>query len=197
MISNLISLENISLVRQDKEIINNYSLQINQKQKYNIYGENGSGKTSLLKIIAGITEPTKGEIHSNPSFDMNKDIFYIGHKYGLKNELTVYQNLEYALNFANNDDHSSIESELEEYSMKRYINTQVKYLSHGQKKIISLIQLTLISNKLWLLDEPFTGLDKVKIDLLLSKMDKHVSNMGSIIITSHNVKENFDNIKLC
>ena len=139
-------------MRQDKEIINNYSLQIDQKQKYNIYGENGSGKTSLLKIIAGITEPTKGKIHSNPSFDMNKDIFYIGHKYGLKNELTVYQNLEYALNFANNDDHSSIESELEEYSMKRYINTQVKYLSHGQKKIISLIQLTLISNKLWLLD---------------------------------------------
>ena len=197
MISSLISLENISLVRQDKEIINNYSLQIDQKQKYNIYGENGSGKTSLLKIIAGITEPTGGKIYSNPSFDMNKDIFYIGHKYGLKNELTVYQNLEYALNFANNDDHSSIESELEEYSMKKYINTQVRYLSHGQKKIISLIQLTLISNKLWLLDEPFTGLDKVKIDLLLSKMDKHISNMGSIIITSHNAKENFDNIKLC
>ena len=81
--------------------------------------------------------------------------------------------------------------------MKRYINTQVRNLSHGQKKIISLIQLTLISNKLWLLDEPFTGLDKVKIDLLLSKMDKHISNMGSIIITSHNAKENFDNIKLC
>jgi len=81
--------------------------------------------------------------------------------------------------------------------MKKYINTQVRYLSHGQKKIISLIQLTLISNKLWLLDEPFTGLDKVKIDLLLSKMDKHVSNMGSIVITSHNVKEKFDNIKLC
>ena len=97
MTSNLISLENISLVRQDKEIINNYSLQIDQKQKYNIYGENGSGKTSLLKIIAGITEPTKGKIHSNPSFDMNKDIFYIGHKYGLKNELTVYQNLELSL----------------------------------------------------------------------------------------------------
>ena len=115
MISNLISLENISLVRQDKEIIKNYSLQINQKQKYNIYGENGSGKTSLLKIIAGITKPTEGEIHSNPSFDMNKDIFYIGHKYGLKNELTVYQNLEYALNLANNDNYSSIEAELEEY----------------------------------------------------------------------------------
>ena len=97
MISNLISLENISLVRQDKEIINNYSLQIDQKQKYNIYGENGSGKTSLLKIIAGITEPTDGKVYSDPSFDMNKDIFYIGHKYGLKNELTVYQNLKYCL----------------------------------------------------------------------------------------------------
>ena len=197
MTSELISLENISLVRQDKEIINEYSLIINQRQKYNIYGENGSGKTSLLKIIAGITEPTEGKVYSNPSFDMNRDIFYIGHKYGLKNELTVYQNLEYTLSFANNDDYSLIESELEEYLMKKYINTQVRYLSHGQKKIISLIQLTLISNKLWLLDEPFTGLDKGNIDLLLSKMDEHVNNMGSIVITSHNIKDNFDNIKLC
>ena len=132
MISKLISLENVSLVRQDKEIINNYSLQIDQKQKYNIYGENGSGKTSLLKIIAGITEPTDGKVYSDPSFDMNKDIFYIGHKYGLKNELTVYQNLEYALNFANNDGHSSIELELEEYSMKKYINTPMSGRTHLQ-----------------------------------------------------------------
>ena len=197
MTANLITLENITLIKQDKEIIKEYSLHINQKQKINIYGDNGSGKTSLLKIIAGITQPTEGRIYYDPSFDMNKDIFYIGHKYGLKNELTVYQNLEYVLNFSRGNNLAAIESELEEYSMKKYINTHVRYLSHGQKKIISFIQLALISNKLWLLDEPFTGLDKEKINLLLAKMDRHVSDMGSIIITSHNMKDNFDNIKLC
>ena len=197
MTANLITLENITLIKQDKEIIKEYSLHINQKQKINIYGDNGSGKTSLLKIIAGITQPTEGRIYYDPSFDMNKDIFYIGHKYGLKNELTVYQNLEYVLNFSRGNNLAAIESELEEYSMKKYINTHVRYLSHGQKKIISFIQLALISNKLWLLDEPFTGLDKAKINLLLAKMDRHVSDMGSIIITSHNMKDNFDNIKLC
>ncbi len=197
MTANLITLENITLIKQDKEIIKEYSLHINQKQKINIYGDNGSGKTSLLKIIAGITQPTEGRIYYDPSFDMNKDIFYIGHKYGLKNELTVYQNLEYVLNFSRGNNLAAIESGLEEYSMKKYINTHVRYLSHGQKKIISFIQLALISNKLWLLDEPFTGLDKAKINLLLAKMDRHVSDMGSIIITSHNMKDNFDNIKLC
>ena len=197
MTANLITLENVTLIKQDKEIIKEYSLHINQKQKINIYGDNGSGKTSLLKIIAGITQPTEGRIYYDPSFDMNKDIFYIGHKYGLKNELTVYQNLEYVLNFSRGNNLAAIESELEEYSMKKYINTHVRYLSHGQKKIISFIQLALISNKLWLLDEPFTGLDKAKINLLLAKMDRHVSDMGSIIITSHNMKDNFDNIKLC
>ena len=197
MTANLITLENVTLIKQDKEIIKEYSLHINQKQKINIYGDNGSGKTSLLKIIAGITQPTEGRIYYDPSFDMNKDIFYIGHKYGLKNELTVYQNLEYVLNFSRGNNLAAIESGLEEYSMKKYINTHVRYLSHGQKKIISFIQLALISNKLWLLDEPFTGLDKAKINLLLAKMDRHVSDMGSIIITSHNMKDNFDNIKLC
>ncbi len=172
-------------------------MDINQKQKINIYGENGSGKTSLLKMIAGITQPTEGEVDYDPLFDMNNDIFYIGHKYGLKSELTVYQNLQYTLNFSNNTGQSTIESELEDYSMKRYMNTQVRNLSHGQKKIVSLVQLTLISNRLWILDEPFTGLDESKINLLLAKMDKHVDGMGTVIITSHDVKDNFDNIKLC
>ena len=197
MTSKLLSLENVSLIRQDKTIINKYSLDINQKQKINIYGENGSGKTSLLKMIAGITQPTEGEVDYDPLFDINNDIFYIGHKYGLKSELTVYQNLQYTLNFSNNNGHSTIESELEDYSMKRYINTQVRNLSHGQKKVVSLAQLTLISNRLWILDEPFTGLDESKINLLLAKMDKHVDGMGTVIITSHDVKDNFDNIKLC
>ena len=197
MTSKLLSLENVSLIRQDKTIINKYSLNINQKQKINIYGENGSGKTSLLKMIAGITQPTEGEIDYDRLFDMNNDIFYIGHKYGLKSELTVYQNLQYTLNFSNNNGHSTIESELEDYSMKRYMNTQVRNLSHGQKKVVSLVQLTLISNRLWILDEPFTGLDESKINLLLTKMDKHVDSMGTVIITSHDIKDNFDNIKLC
>ena len=197
MKSKLLSLDNVSLTRQDKKIINKYSLDINQKQKINIYGENGSGKTSLLKMIAGITQPTEGEIDYDRLFDMNNDIFYIGHKYGLKSELTVYQNLQYTLNFSNNNGHSTIESELEDYSMKRYMNTQVRNLSHGQKKVVSLVQLTLISNRLWILDEPFTGLDESKINLLLTKMDKHVDSMGTVIITSHDIKDNFDNIKLC
>ena len=197
MTSKLLSLENVSLIRQDKTIINKYSLDINQKQKINIYGENGSGKTSLLKMIAGITQPTEGEVIYDPLFDTNNDIFYIGHKYGLKSELTVYQNLQYTLNFSNNNGHSTIESELEDYSMKRYMDTQVRNLSHGQKKVVSLVQLTLISNRLWILDEPFTGLDESKINLLLTKMDKHVDSMGTVIITSHDIKDNFDNIKLC
>ena len=137
MKSKLLSLDNVSLTRQDKKIINKYSLDINQKQKINIYGENGSGKTSLLKMIAGITQPTEGDVDYDPLFDMNNDIFYIGHKYGLKSELTVYQNLQYTLNFSNNNRHSTIESELEDYSMRRYMNTQVRNLSHGQKKVVS------------------------------------------------------------
>ena len=68
------------------------------------------------------------------------------------------------------------------------MNTQVRNLSHGQKKVVSLVQLTLISNKLWLLDEPFTGLDQSKIDLLLAKIDKHIDGVGTVIITSHNIK---------
>ena len=164
---------------------------------YSSYGENGCGKTSLLKLVTKLSKPTEGEILFHSDLDVSDDIFYVGHKYGLKNELTVLQNLEYAVSFSSTEQISSIISELESYAMQSLSDLQVKYLSHGQKKIISMIQLTVSYFKVWILDEPFTGLDQDKASILFEKMRNHINDNGTVIITSHSPKNKFNNIELC
>ena len=194
---NIINVENISLFRQDIEIIKNFSIKISSGEKINIFGKNGSGKTSLIKIIAGITYPSSGNISINTDLSYNKDVFYIGHKYGLKNELSVYDNLNYIMSLNQVNKYIDLEKELNFYDIKTSVKSIVKYLSHGQKKIISLIALTLTDNKLWILDEPFTGLDQTIVDKFISKINTHIESSGSVIITSHKEKEGFKNIELC
>tara|TARA_B100001057_G_C22622263_1_gene861047 strand:+ start:322 stop:912 length:591 start_codon:yes stop_codon:yes gene_type:complete len=191
-----IDIENISLFKQDIEIIKDFTLKISPREKINIFGRNGSGKTSLIKIIAGITNPTLGRISINPCLVFNKDVFYIGHKYGLKNELSIYDNLKYILSLNQETRKVDIEQELSFYDIKIPVQRIVKYLSHGQKKIISLVAPTLINNKVWILDEPFTGLDQEVINKFNIKIEQHLQKSGSIIITSHEAKEGFRNIKL-
>ena len=195
MNNNFINLENIGLIKQNKKIINNFSLSVSFGEKINIFGKNGTGKTSLLKLISGITSPSSGKITTNVS--LNDELFYIGHKYGLKNELTVYNNIRYSLDFHRKDIKvKSISDELNYYDIKDKFHSKVKYLSHGQKKITSLVQLSLLKNKIWVLDEPFTGLDQTIIGSFIKKIELHVADGGAVIITSHVYRDQFTNIEL-
>ncbi len=197
MSKSFIDIENISLFKQDIKIIKDFSLKIFSGEKINIFGKNGSGKTSLIKIIAGITNSSSGRISVNLNIIPNEDIFYIGHKYGLKNELSVYDNLDYILNLNRERRKVDIENELSFYNINISGQNIVKYLSHGQKKIVSLVAATLVNNKIWILDEPFTGLDQDVVDRFIMKINTHIQNSGTIIITSHEQKDGFKNIELC
>ena len=195
MNNNFINLENIDLIKQNKKIINNFSLSVSFGEKINIFGKNGTGKTSLLKLISGITSPTSGKITTNAS--LCDELFYIGHKYGLKNELTVYDNIRYSLDFHRKDiEVKCISDELDYYDIKDKFHSKIKYLSHGQKKIVSLVQLSLLKNKIWVLDEPFTGLDQNIIDSFIKKIELHIADDGAVIITSHSQRNQFTNIEL-
>lgn len=197
MSNNFINLENIYLIKQEKKIIDDFSLCISYGEKINIFGGNGTGKTSLLKLISGITCPTSGKVTIDENTSIHENLFYIGHKYGLKNELSVADNIKYTLGFhQRNLEDKYIIDELDSYSIKDKFISKVKYLSHGQKKIVSLVQLPLLRNKVWILDEPFTGLDQNIIDIFIEKIDLHIADGGTVVITSHNQKDKFTNVEL-
>ena len=180
----LLEVKNISLSRNDNSILSNINLELNTSSVINIHGRNGCGKTSLLKIIVGITEPTGGVINNNILSNDNKNITYIGHKHGIKNNLTLSENILFEPSIYN-DKHKNIDDMIKRYQMDKYKDYLSKNLSHGQKKKISLIKASLSNAKVWVIDEPYSALDKDAIKILDSCIDEHLSNKGSVIMTNH------------
>jgi heme exporter protein A len=180
----LLEVKNISLSRNDNPILSNINLEVNISSVINIHGRNGCGKTSLLKIIVGITEPTSGEINNNILSDDNKNITYIGHKHGIKNNLTLSENILFEPSIYH-DKQKNIDHMINRYQMDKYKDYLSKNLSHGQQKKISLIKASLSNAKVWVIDEPYSALDKDAIKILDSCINEHLSNQGSVIMTNH------------
>ena len=193
--SSLLESKNLSLMRNDHYIIRDLSIEISPKTVVNIFGNNGSGKTSFLKVLSGITEKTNGEILRN-----NVDVIYVGHKNGLKSNLTIHENL--ALDNLQDRVISSdeIDNVIRKYQMIDYRDTLVKNLSHGQQKRVCLMRTIIINSNLWLLDEPYSALDSKGIDILNSTIKEAVTNDVAVLMTNHKKIEieelNVKNFKL-
>ena len=180
----LLEIKNISLSRNDNPILSNINLELDSSSVINIHGRNGCGKTSLLKIIVGMTEPTDGIINNNILSDDNKNITYIGHKHGIKNNLTLSENILFEPSIYNGKQ-KNIDDMIKRYQMGKYKDYLSKNLSHGQQKKISLIKAGLSNAKVWVIDEPYSALDKDAIKILDSCIYEHLCNQGSVIMTNH------------
>tara|TARA_B110000008_G_scaffold274849_1_gene311321 strand:- start:460 stop:1065 length:606 start_codon:yes stop_codon:yes gene_type:complete len=182
--NSLIEAKNITLERNDVEIFSNISISFNKSQITNIHGLNGSGKTSFLKTIIGITEPTSGKIYY-VNEDLMSMITYIGHRFALKNSLTVNENLIHAQAFKGAVNQKVIDAALDVFNIIKYKNSFVKNLSHGQQKRVALSKLLSTNSIIWIIDEPYSALDLEGIEIFNKLAMKHIENNGTIIMTSH------------
>ncbi len=180
--------EDLSCSRDDRVLFSglNFSLQANRVLL--LEGSNGSGKTSLLRILCGFREADSGQILWRNQLLEESHYFaemaYVGHAEGIKKELTVLENLRFALAL-NAPGHYSIEQALDKVQLAGYDDNLVQTLSAGQKRRLSLARLLMTANLLWILDEPFTSLDKQGIELIETLIADHVQHGGMVILTSH------------
>ena len=152
-------------------------------------GKNGSGKTSLLRILCGFRLPDEGGVSwgdsnalTNPEYFQN--ISYVGHKNGIKDELTVEENLNLMRSMATASDIKT-ESVLKKIGLFKQADVVSRQLSAGQKRKLALARLMMTNNSFWVLDEPFTSLDKSSIIFFESLIKEHISRGGMLILTSH------------
>ena len=191
MDNTLIKIQDISLSRNDNNILENISFKIERSKVLNLYGLNGSGKTSLLSIIIGITEPTSGYIKNMSGVeDIFHKIVYIGHKYGIKGNLTVEENLSYSLSDNNHNKDKIISNALDVYKMNNLKHRLAKDLSHGQQKKVSLMKTLIIDSLLWIIDEPYSALDNESIIIFNTTVNKFLDNGGSLLMTNHSKMKN-------
>jgi heme exporter protein A len=178
----------LSCIRDDRVLFEYLDFELFPGQILLLEGKNGSGKTSLLRILCGFREADSGVLRwcgdaINDS-QFYAQMAYVGHLDGVKKELSVVENLKMSLAL-NNSGHYSIAQALSKVHLSGYDDVLVQALSEGQKRRLSLARLLITENILWILDEPFTSLDKQGIALIEILMAEHCAHGGMIMLTSH------------
>ena len=190
--SPLLSVRSLTCVRGDRTLFSDLDLQVTSGEWLHIRGENGIGKTSLLRLLAGLAKPAAGEIlwgnqsiFSDPS-QYHRDLLFLGHRDSLKEDLTAFENLSIAtaLDGVAVSDEEILQS-LHRFGLRGREDLPVNCLSAGQKRRVLLARLLLRKAKLWILDEPFNALDVHAVEMLSELIAEHIANGGIAILTSH------------
>ncbi len=178
----------LSCIRDDRILFEGLTFELVSGQVLLLEGKNGSGKTSLLRILCGFREPDAGQVlWCGEAIDDSQyyaDMAYVGHLDGVKKELTVLENLKVSLALGQSGQYS-IQQALIKVHLTDYDEVLVQALSAGQKRRLSLARLLITKNSVWILDEPFTSLDKQGIALIETLMSEHCASGGMIVLTSH------------
>ena len=187
MLPNL-KVENLSCVRSNKVVFENINFEVFPGENLEIIGSNGSGKTTLLRTILGLIKPEKGIINWLDENDKFNDFrtfecFYQGHQLGIKNLLTVYENLKLT-HGAKGMDENKIYECLERVGLT-HINELASNLSVGQRKRISIARWLVKNFKIYFIDEPFSALDDEATSMIEHLIQELNSKGCSFVITGH------------
>lgn len=197
---NQLKVQDLTVFRSELPLFETVSFSMKAGDAIQISGTNGSGKTSLLRCLCGLSHRHEGLISWNGrNIDDNKlgfyqQILYIGHALGLKPKLTIEQNLDFyqQLRFARDED--SIFQALEQLKIGAYHDLLVGNLSAGQKRRVALARILCEPVSLWVLDEPMVALDVDGQTWLEYTCNRHLGNGGMIILTSHQTIEGINGL---
>jgi heme exporter protein A len=170
----------------EKKVFEDTNIDLSADKITILFGKNGTGKSTLLKLIAGIERGDSGNISFS---DKNGSIFspkgmiaYLGHKLAIKEELTVEQNISFWTDFyQNTPDENNFR--LLEMDRLRYLN--VSELSQGQKKKLAFMRVLLSNKPIWLLDEPLSNLDIDSTETIKKLISDRISTNNLVLVTSH------------
>jgi heme exporter protein A len=182
----------ISCERGGRPLFAPQSFTLSPGQAMQIEGDNGSGKTSLLRMVCGLAPTASGEVRwdgqaiSEVRHAFSRDLLYLGHSLGLKDELSAVENLRVASVLAGHPvGHEEALQALQAQGLGSRSHLPLRVLSQGQKRRVALARLQLSKARLWVLDEPFVALDTLAVLALQKVLRQHLAQDGLLLFTSH------------
>lgn len=188
----MLSATDLTCVRGERVLFAGINLAVGAGEWLHVRGENGVGKTSLLRLLAGLSAPEAGQIRwcgepvGEVAQDYRRAMLFLGHHAAVKDELTALENLELAaaLDGCELPQDEAIAA-LRRFGLKGREELPVRFLSAGQKRRALLARLATRKARLWILDEPFTALDAKAVTMLASLIEEHLAQGGMAVVTSH------------
>ncbi|MGL6258012.1 cytochrome c biogenesis heme-transporting ATPase CcmA [Vibrio sp. WXL103] len=189
----MLEVNQLTALRGERVLFADLSFSIQPGELVQIEGRNGTGKTTLLRIIAGLSDKESGVVSWNqlPVADdreaYHRDLLFLGHQTGIKRELTAFENLFFYHSVHSNRsvNREALYQALAQVGLAGREDIPVSKLSAGQQRRVALARLWLSDKTLWVLDEPLTAIDKQGVKVLEALFIRHTQAGGIVLLTTH------------
>jgi len=188
----MLEINNLACTRGDHQLFSGLSFSLSAGELLQVQGENGKGKTSLLRTLCGFIVPAAGEIRwrGQDIRELDEEYYaemvYLGHLNAIKDELNALENLRISAGLAGCEvDDKEVIAALRHMGLRGRETLPVKVLSQGQRRRVALARLLVGNAPLWILDEPLTALDVGAVGLMQELIGTHLAKNGMVIFTTH------------
>ncbi|HEV7164408.1 MAG TPA: cytochrome c biogenesis heme-transporting ATPase CcmA [Gammaproteobacteria bacterium] len=184
------SAHGLGLWRGGRRLCQGLSFSLEPGEALQLRGANGSGKTSLLRVLAGLGRVDEGEVRwagelIRGSADHRASLLYLAHANGLKAHLSPRENYIFYQSITDNSSEITADEALVRFGLIDVSDRPCAYLSMGQKRRAALARLLATRSRLWLLDEPLTSLDAAGADLVADLLKAHLKQKGLVVLATH------------
>ncbi|MFT3848732.1 MAG: cytochrome c biogenesis heme-transporting ATPase CcmA [Propionivibrio sp.] len=188
----MLEVSNLECIRGERSLFAALGFRLEAGEMLHLQGTNGSGKTSLMRILCGLAHPAAGEVRWRGEAigalgeDYRRELCYLGHHNAIKDELTPLENLLAAVHLADEalNEGAALDA-LELVGLVGREELACRYLSQGQKRRVALARLVNERRALWILDEPYVALDAAAIELVAGLIGAHLRRGGLAVLTTH------------
>ncbi len=186
----MLAAAHLTCQRGERTLFTGLSFTLSAGELLQVAGPNGSGKTSLLKLLCGLSPPLEGTVNwqNAPARgeDFRRNLLYIGHQNAVKEDLSALENLRIATDFAGEPlSGAQALAALARMGLAGREHLPAKVLSQGQKRRVTLARLLVSRAPLWVLDEPLTALDVRAVELIQLRLAEHLAQQGMVVLTTH------------
>jgi heme exporter protein A len=183
---------NLGCIRGDRRLFARLNFEVKPGEVIELRGPNGTGKTSLLRIVCGLAAPAEGEIRWREKNiralgeEYHSEIAYLGHQNGVKDELTAVENVRISSALSGEPlTRAQAEEKLAQVGLMDYCDLPARLVSAGQRRRIGIARLLASTATVWILDEVLASLDAAAINLTRGVISDHLSKGGMAIIATH------------
>jgi heme exporter protein A len=186
-----LSVEKVHVWRGDRHVLRGVSLNLRPRQLLHVSGPNGTGKTTLLRVVCGLLRPEQGLVSwlgtsiANVRTEYQATLAYAAHEPALKADLTALENLRFAVGLKRRVTVDELRASLERTGVAACADLPARVLSAGQRRRVAMARVLAMNASLWLLDEPFTNLDGAGTDLMTGLLQAHVEQGGAALVVAH------------